>query len=444
MARLDKIVTARSLANLADAPAAMTVAALDVKSPYPQESYSSEGPANGPGGTATGGATKPDISGFANVSTASYPDPNAKFNGTSSATPHVAGAAALVKGAYPAYTPAQIQGFLEGRAIDMGSAGKDTLFGWGRLYLGTPPGGAPARKTYLPFVTKALEAPTLNAISNPGNQATYTLGWSAVATATSYQLQEAASSGFSGASLVYAGPATSWQASGKVPGTYYYRVRTVSSTATSGWSNVQSTFVAAASNWQTILSDNFESAFPGPWQLRRFGSYDWGKSSCRAFSGGYSAWAVGGGGLSCGANYPDYITTWMVYGPFSLADATAADLQFKTWSNTELDYDGLCALASVDDDDFYGDCWTGNSGGWRDLALDLGNVYTIGDLRGKPQVWIAFLFDTDDSTHYGEGSYVDDVVLRKCVGGQCSEGAPTAQSIDSHFKVSPAVKERPK
>ena len=63
VARLDEIVTARSLANLADAPAAMTVAALDVNAPYPQESYSSEGPTNGPGGTAAGGAIKPDIAG---------------------------------------------------------------------------------------------------------------------------------------------------------------------------------------------------------------------------------------------------------------------------------------------------------------------------------------------------------------------------------------------
>ncbi len=138
-APVDERVYARSLGNLADAPAALTVAALDVNAPFPQESYSSEGPTNGPGGTAAGGAVKPDIAGFANVSTASYPNPAEKFNGTSAATPHVAGAAALVKGANPAYTPAQIRSFLEGRAIDMGPAGKDTLYGYGRLNLGAPP-----------------------------------------------------------------------------------------------------------------------------------------------------------------------------------------------------------------------------------------------------------------------------------------------------------------
>ena len=142
--RMRKVLTARSLANLADAPEAITVAALDVNSPYPQESYSSEGPMNGPGGAETGGAIKPDLSGFANVSTQSYGAGTDKFNGTSAAAPHVAGAAALVKSAYSDYTPAQMQTFLQGRAIDMGAAGKDTVFGWGRLYLGVPPSISPA------------------------------------------------------------------------------------------------------------------------------------------------------------------------------------------------------------------------------------------------------------------------------------------------------------
>jgi subtilisin family serine protease len=137
-AHMDEFLHARSLGDIGDAPAAMTVAALDVVSPYPQENYSSEGPTNGPGGSASGGAIKPDISGFANVSTVSYGDVD-KFNGTSAATPHVAGAATLALSAYPAYTPDQLQSFLEGRAIDMGPAGKDSQFGYGRLYLGDPP-----------------------------------------------------------------------------------------------------------------------------------------------------------------------------------------------------------------------------------------------------------------------------------------------------------------
>jgi uncharacterized repeat protein (TIGR01451 family) len=135
--RLQHLVYDRSLANLADAPNAMTVAALDVTSPYPQESYSSQGPTNGPGGVAGGGILKPDIAGFANVATESYP--GSTFNGTSSATPHVAGAAALVWGAYPGYSVTNVQDYLEAQAIDMGTAGQDTIYGHGRLALGSAP-----------------------------------------------------------------------------------------------------------------------------------------------------------------------------------------------------------------------------------------------------------------------------------------------------------------
>jgi len=136
MAGLDERLYARSLANLADAPAALTVAAVDVVSPYNQESYSSQGPTNGPGGTAAGGLPKPDIAGFANVSTVSYGAGD--FNGTSAATPHVAGAAALVMSAYPAYTPAQVRNYLLERAVDLLPVGVDYRTGYGRVYLGNP------------------------------------------------------------------------------------------------------------------------------------------------------------------------------------------------------------------------------------------------------------------------------------------------------------------
>lgn len=144
---LEERLHARSLANLADAPGAITVAALDVTSPYPQEPYSSEGPTNGPGGTESGGFTKPDLSGYANVSTESYGPVG--FNGTSAATPHVAVAAALVRSAFPGFSPDDIEAFLTGRAVDMGAPGMDTIFGYGRVFLGTPP-----EFSYLPLIMK--------------------------------------------------------------------------------------------------------------------------------------------------------------------------------------------------------------------------------------------------------------------------------------------------
>jgi hypothetical protein len=137
MPHLEEWVTQRSLSFPADSPDAITVGAVDVSSPYPLESYSSRGPTFGPGGACSGGSTKPDIAAYANVSTVSYGA--GVFNGTSAATPHVAGAAALVKEAYPGYSVSQLQNYLENEAIDLGAAGKDNLYGSGRLYLGDPP-----------------------------------------------------------------------------------------------------------------------------------------------------------------------------------------------------------------------------------------------------------------------------------------------------------------
>lgn len=166
-------VPARSLANLADAASAVTVAALDVESPYPQESYSAEGPANGPGGTATGGIMKPDLAAFANVSTESYGAGG--FNGTSSATPHVAGAMALVLDAYPGYAPQQVQDFLAGRAIDMGPGGKDPVYGHGRLFLGAPAVINVTDRGYLPALFAPQPTPTTAPTATPTTEPTGSL-----------------------------------------------------------------------------------------------------------------------------------------------------------------------------------------------------------------------------------------------------------------------------
>ena len=247
MARLDELVHARSLGNLADSPGAVTVAALDVVSPYPQETYSSEGPTNGPGGTEGGGFIKPDISGFANVSTVSYGTVD-KFNGTSAATPHVAGAAVLVQNANPAYTPDQIESFLTGRAIDMGTAGMDTVYGYGRLYLGTP-NGTSFSTTFLPLVARRLPpaVPVLNSIPTPNYTGSYAVSWGAVSGASSYTLQEDTSNTFPHPTQVYNGANTSWNASGKTNGTYCYRVRSNNSAGGSAWSTSQCVVVSVQS-----------------------------------------------------------------------------------------------------------------------------------------------------------------------------------------------------
>jgi hypothetical protein len=106
-------------------------------SPYNFEDYSAQGPTNGPGGTSFGGIAKPNLTAYSGVSTESYGF--RAFGGTSASAPHAAGAAALIKGAYPNFSPQQVQDMLQQRAIDMGAPGMDTMFGYGRAFLGDPP-----------------------------------------------------------------------------------------------------------------------------------------------------------------------------------------------------------------------------------------------------------------------------------------------------------------
>jgi hypothetical protein len=131
----DHNVPEKSISNLATAPEAITVAAVDVES-LELEPYSSQGPTFGPGGTFNDGFDKPDMSGFANVPTRSYSP--FLFNGTSAAAPHVAGAAALVKERFPSFGAEQIKSYLMDEALDLGAAGYDHQHGTGRLFLASP------------------------------------------------------------------------------------------------------------------------------------------------------------------------------------------------------------------------------------------------------------------------------------------------------------------
>jgi glucose/arabinose dehydrogenase/subtilisin family serine protease len=97
------------------------------------ESFSSLGP-------TIDGRVKPDIAGPDSVSSGTSGTftscGSSGFVGTSAASPHVAGAAALAKQANPSFTTEQLQTFLQGRAVDLGTAGKDNLYGAGKLWLG--------------------------------------------------------------------------------------------------------------------------------------------------------------------------------------------------------------------------------------------------------------------------------------------------------------------
>ncbi len=88
----------------------------------------------------------------------------AYFSGTSMASPHVAGLAALVWSANPTFTNYQVRRKIEVSATDLGSPGWDESFGWGRI--SAPPavtGGAPAPFYGCALITAQTAGPTLQA-----------------------------------------------------------------------------------------------------------------------------------------------------------------------------------------------------------------------------------------------------------------------------------------
>ena len=125
-------VAAGSVTEPASSPVAFAVGAACWRGTA-IEPFSSRGP-------TIDDRVKPDLTGPDHVSTTIYGasgscSSGGGFAGTSAGAPHVAGAAALVKGAYPSYTPAQIQSYLQAQAQDLGAAGKDSVFGYGLLHL---------------------------------------------------------------------------------------------------------------------------------------------------------------------------------------------------------------------------------------------------------------------------------------------------------------------
>lgn len=156
--------------------------------------------------------------------------------GTSMATPYVSGLAALIWSMDPTLTNNAVKSHIQQTADDLGPAGRDDNYGWGRI------------NAYRAISALAApDPPALSAIENVDGAPNYTVTWSAVADATGYLLQEANTASFGSATTRYSGPSTATTITGQNIGVWYYRVRANNVHGNnSAWSNVQSVTVLPA------------------------------------------------------------------------------------------------------------------------------------------------------------------------------------------------------
>lgn len=165
-------------------------------------------------------------------------------------------------------------------------------------------------------------------------------------------------------------------------------------------------------DWTVLFAEGFEGEFPGSdWTLD--GEPTWGRTSYKSHSGVWSAYGAGGGSgaVAPPGPYPNDVDTWMIYGPFDLSQATAAQFEFYYWTELAPTEDRLFwgvarnRILML----FWGDDEEETSDGWQHAVYDIGQQHP--SYLGEPEVWLGFKFESDEADA-AEGVYVDDILLR--------------------------------
>jgi hypothetical protein len=189
---------------------------------------------------------------------------------------------------------------------------------------------------------------------------------------------------------------------------------------------------SGTATFDCVWSEDIEGTFPGPWSVGNNGSGTgyWDDTIYRSHNittdpsppGGAYSWSAYcvGSHVSPPGPYPNNIDNgWMIYGPFSTSGKSSGEISAYIWRNiTGSGQDFVGLFASVNGTDFWGSTWCGGIyPSWYRKTLDLTNVYTLGNIMNRSQVWVAVWFRSD-SSGTSEGAYVDDITIK--LSGQVS------------------------
>ena len=166
------------------------------------------------------------------------------YDGTSMATPHVAGVAALVWSLNPGKTAAEVRNALNATALDLGSGGRDNAYGYGLIQAkaahdalsgsggGGGGGGGGGSAPDMPA--------SFGAVVNGSAAA---LSWSDVADETGYQIERqkfnSRKGNWASTTLIATGLNTVSYTDSPGSGTFRYRLRAVNAVGQSSWTGYQ-------------------------------------------------------------------------------------------------------------------------------------------------------------------------------------------------------------
>lgn len=197
----------------------------------------------------------------------------------------------------------------------------------------------------------------------------------------------------------------------------------------------------------TVTSEDFEDNLFDPLFTTKDnngatgGSYRWNVVSCFSTTGfpvtspgNRSIWVAGdnfNGSPALNpcppdnATYPAELDSWLIYGPFNLAGARDASLDFFFRLDNGGDNDDVLFWgASIDGVNFEGQMTAGvyNTGPFprnhNFVSFDLTNIPNLGNLTGQPEVWVVFRFKSDNDAQAGSGAFIDSVTIRKNNGNR--------------------------